>query len=198
MLALWARYHVRAVGSATNGHPQLDRVRGRRPAHSAAPGDGLAAVAHQPLVDRSPPRTAGRRRIERRQHAATDLPAHERQCRPAERQVPGCPADRTVISTGDQRRVELPDRHAQRRPDRLPTLRRNAANSRSLLSENACDPSTTRGAPVALALYCAVAPACGSRPWPLAPRARSGRRLRPRDARHREVHLPAGAGFLNA
>jgi hypothetical protein len=83
-------------------HPQIDRVRGWRPSHPAAPGDSLAAIAHQPLVDRSPPRTTRRRRIERRQHAAAELPAHERQSRPAKWQVPGCAADRTVIGPGDQ------------------------------------------------------------------------------------------------
>jgi hypothetical protein len=66
------------------------------------PGDTLAAIAQQTFVDRAPPWAARRRRIHRRQHAAAQLPAHERQSRPAKRQVPRCAADRTVIGPGDQ------------------------------------------------------------------------------------------------
>lgn len=84
------------------GHPQLDRVRRRRPSQSPATGDNLAAIGQQPFVHRTPPWTTWRRCIQRRQHAAAELPAHERQSRPAKWQVPRCPADWTVIRPDDQ------------------------------------------------------------------------------------------------
>jgi hypothetical protein len=102
MLALWARYQVRAVGSATKDiHSSIVCDDG---VHSqpTVSGERFAAVAQHPFVDRSPPWTPGRRRIERRQHAAAKLPAHERQSGPAKWQVPGCAAGRAVKGPVDQ------------------------------------------------------------------------------------------------
>ncbi len=84
------------------GHPQLDRVRGRIPAQSAAARHRFAAIPKQSLVHPTPPWTPRRRRIHRRQHAPAELPAHERHGRAAEWQVLRCPAERTVVRPGDQ------------------------------------------------------------------------------------------------
>ena len=62
----------------------------------------LAAVPQQSFVDRSPPDASGRLRVERLQHSAPDLPAHEREGRPAERQVPRSATDRSVVGPRHQ------------------------------------------------------------------------------------------------
>jgi hypothetical protein len=110
-------------------HPQLDRMRRRRSSHSAAAGDNLAAVAQQSLVDRTPPWTTWRHCVHWRQHAAAELPAHERHGRPAKWQVPRRPADRAVIVRASNWKGPL-DRHARRRPDEVPTPRRSSLSHR--------------------------------------------------------------------
>ena len=103
MLALWARYQVRPVGRAMNASQSRTAGDDGAPASPPSERDGLAAVAQQPLVDRPPPRAAGRRRVERGEHPAARLPAHERQRRPPERQVSRRAARRPVVGPGEQR-----------------------------------------------------------------------------------------------
>jgi hypothetical protein len=67
--------------------------------------DRLESVPQQALVDSPPPRAAGRRRIERIEHAAARLPAHERQRRPPERQVSGRAARRPPEHLRHQRQA---------------------------------------------------------------------------------------------
>ena len=70
--------------------PQPHGLRRRVAGQPTEERDGFASVPQQSLVDRPPPHAAGRRRVERIEHAAARLPTHERQRRPPERQVPGC------------------------------------------------------------------------------------------------------------
>ena len=67
--------------------------------------DRFASVPQQSLVDRPPPHAAGRRRVERIEHTAARLPAHERQRRPPERQVSRCAARRPVEHPRHQRKT---------------------------------------------------------------------------------------------
>ena len=83
--------------------PQADGLRRRLAGRPAEQRDRLASVPQQPLVDRPPPRAAGRRRVERIEHAAARLPAHERQRRPPEREVSRCAARRPAEHPRHQR-----------------------------------------------------------------------------------------------
>ena len=83
--------------------PEPHGLRRRLAGQAAEERDRLASVAQQPLVDRPPPRAARRRRVERIEHAAARLPAHERQRRPPERQVPRRAARRPAEHPRHQR-----------------------------------------------------------------------------------------------
>ena len=94
---------VAARRSRDELQPEPHGLRRRLAGQPAEERDRLAAVAQQSLVDRPPPRAAGRRRVERIEHAAARLPAHERQRRPAERQVSRRAARRAVVHPRHQR-----------------------------------------------------------------------------------------------
>jgi hypothetical protein len=82
--------------------PLLDGPRRRFSRQGANERDGFASVPQQSLVHRPPPHAAGRGGIERIEHSAVHLPAHERQRRPSERQVVRGPAGRPVIRPREQ------------------------------------------------------------------------------------------------
>ena len=115
MVALWARYQVRAHDARVVGavpvpprrvcdelQPELYRPRRRLSGQAADEFDGFASVSQQSLVDRPPPHAAGRRGVERIEHTATRLPVHERERRPPERQVLRGAAGRPVVCPHDQ------------------------------------------------------------------------------------------------
>ena len=83
--------------------PQAHGTRRWLPGKVADEGDRLAAVPQQPFVDRTPPEAAGWGGVERIEHAAVRLPAHEGQCRPSERQMPRGAPRRPVVGARGQR-----------------------------------------------------------------------------------------------
>jgi hypothetical protein len=96
MLALCARYQFRRVGLALNPSQSRTACDDGSPANPPSSADRFASVPQQSLVYRPPPHAAGRRRVERIEHTAAGLSAHERQRRPSERQVSRCAARRPV------------------------------------------------------------------------------------------------------
>jgi hypothetical protein len=82
--------------------PEAHGVRRRLAGQPAEERNGLASVAQQPLVDRPPPHAARRRCVERIEHAAARLPAHERQRGAPERKVSRRSARRPAEHPGHQ------------------------------------------------------------------------------------------------
>ena len=76
--------------------PQLHGLRRRLSVRAPRQRDRLASVSQQSLVHRPPPDTPRRRRLKRIEKTALSLPAHERERRPPERQMPRRTARRSV------------------------------------------------------------------------------------------------------
>ena len=93
---------VAARRSGDELKPQPHRPRRGVSDHAARQRHRFASVLQQPFVHGTPPPAAGRRGVERIEQAAVRLPAHERQCRPSERQVSRCGARRPVIGAREQ------------------------------------------------------------------------------------------------
>ena len=119
-----AGHDARVVGSVPvarrrrrdEREPEPDGSRRRLSGKAADERDRLASIPQQSLVDRPPPRAAGRRVVERVEQAAVCLPAHERQRRPPKRQVPRCAARLGRGTSARSRQDVPPDRRAPRRP----------------------------------------------------------------------------------
>src|SRR2546425_10561384 len=82
--------------------PQPHGPRRRLPGEAAGEGDRFASIPQQALVDLPPPSAAGDRRVERIEHAAALLPAHEGERRAPKRQMTGGAARWPVVCPGDQ------------------------------------------------------------------------------------------------
>jgi hypothetical protein len=115
--------------------PETHGVRRRLAGQPTEERDRFASVPQQSLVDRPPPHTAGRRRVERIEHTAASLPAHERQRCPSERQVVAvrCPSARGTPAPSMQ--DAPPDRRAGQRPAPKPRRARlRGGSSRGVIA----------------------------------------------------------------
>jgi hypothetical protein len=88
---------------ATNSSHSRTACDDGSPGRPADQRDRFATVSQQALVHRPP--APGRRGVERIEQTAANLPAHERQRRPSERQVTRRAARRPVVGPGDQRKT---------------------------------------------------------------------------------------------
>ena len=132
---------VRAVPGAPRRvraevEPEPHGLRRRLAGQAPEQRDGFASVPQQPLVHRAPPHAARRCRVERVEHAALRLPAHERQRRPPERQVSRRAARRPAKQPLQQReargRIVADGRHLQLGPcERACVLAHRGSDSRS-------------------------------------------------------------------
>jgi hypothetical protein len=87
--------------------PQTHRRRRWITFESTDQRHGLATVAEQTLVHRTPPDAARRRRSERVQQTALRLPAHEGQRCPPERHISGRTPGGPAIGAFEQRQARL-------------------------------------------------------------------------------------------